>query len=509
MDRPPARRRELRSAVRRAHGDERGQSLAVVLTLITFLFLAGSAMAAHVSGALRTTTANEDQAGDLHAADAGAELGMWWQRNGMAGNPPAINVNGLPVTTTVGLSGGAACPTRTPIRLTGFESGVVSTAGTGLFSAVSGTGPAPDASVKRSGAWSLRVTDPVSSRHYATIPSAGAVIVARVYLRLAALPAANVTELLTLDALAGADLRLGFAAGASPRLTLGFVGGSVTQASTTISAGTWVRVDLRLVANTNPRTADWQVDGLAQTAVSFAGTASTVSALRLGSNVGADVYTVNFDDVMASATAGDYPIGEGSVLPLRPDGVGTHSVPGSFLHDDGSAIDATTHQRLDDDPLTSSADHVRQQVTGVASYVELTLGDTSATCLVGVAGLVAYHSASSSTNNGKSSIFDGATERILFNGDMSEVGLFYRSAIVARAGGWTTAAVNALRARIGYSTDVSPLPYWDALLLEAATGVSAPATVTITSTAGASTVTATYLDAGPASPVLLTWSATR
>lgn len=494
---------------RRIHGDERGQSLAIVLTLITFLFLVGSAMAAHASVALRTTAANEEQAGDLHAADAGAELGMWWQRNGKAGNPPSITVNGLPVTTTVGVSGGTPCPTRTPIRLTGFEAGVVSTAGAGLFTAVTGAGPAADASVARNGGWSLRVTDPAGSSHSATIASAGAVIVARFYLRLAALPAASVTELVTLDAAAGADLRLGFAAGATPRLTLGFVGGAVTPASTTISAATWIRIDLRFTANTNPRTADWQVDGVAQTPISFAVAASTVSAVRFGSTVGADVYTVNFDDVMTTATTGDYPIGDGAVLPLRPDGVGTHSVPGSFRHEDGSAIDATTHLRLDDNPLTSSADYVRQEVAGAASYVELTFGDTSATCVVGVSGVVAYHAGSSSANNGKSSIFDGATERILYTGDMSEVGLFYRSAIVARAGGWTAAGTNALRARIGYSTDVSPLPYWDALLLEVATGLSTPATVTVTASAGSSMVTATYLDAGSAAPVIQAWTASR
>ena len=68
--------------MRRLHRDERGQSLAIVLALITVLFLMGTALAAHISVALRTTVANEAQAGDLHAADAGAELGMWWQRNG-------------------------------------------------------------------------------------------------------------------------------------------------------------------------------------------------------------------------------------------------------------------------------------------------------------------------------------------------------------------------------------------------------------------------------------------
>ena len=34
------------------------------------------------------------------------------------------------------------------------------------------------------------------------------------------------------------------------------------------------------------------------------------------------------------------------------------------------------------------------------------------------------------------------------------------------SGPWTTALLNALVARVGYASDVSPNPYWDALLLE-------------------------------------------
>jgi hypothetical protein len=66
-----------------------------------------------------------------------------------------------------------------------------------------------------------------------------------------------------------------------------------------------------------------------------------------------------------------------------------------------------------------------------------------------------------------------------------------------------------LEARIGYSSDVTPNPYWDALLLEVATGIYVPGTVTVTSSAGGSTVTATYTDVGSGSPTLLTWSTTR
>ena len=86
------------------HRDERGQSLAVVLALVTLLFLLGTALAVQASTALRVTAASDGQADALHAADAGAELGIWWQRNGQAGNPPAITINGLTVSTTVSVA---------------------------------------------------------------------------------------------------------------------------------------------------------------------------------------------------------------------------------------------------------------------------------------------------------------------------------------------------------------------------------------------------------------------
>jgi hypothetical protein len=53
--------------------------------------------------------------------------------------------------------------------------------------------------------------------------------------------------------------------------------------------------------------------------------------------------------------------------------------------------------------------------------------------------------------------------------DYSESSMFYKSAIITPpAGGWTQAEINALRARIGYSNDVSPVPYWENLLIEVA-----------------------------------------
>jgi hypothetical protein len=56
---------------------------------------------------------------------------------------------------------------------------------------------------------------------------------------------------------------------------------------------------------------------------------------------------------------------------------------------------------------------------------------------------------------------------------------------------------------------VTPSPYWDALLLEVATGIYVPGTVTVTASAGGSTVTTTYTDVGNAAPNLLTWTTSR
>ncbi len=498
------------SAVRRLHREEGGQSLAIILALVTILFLMGSALATHASVALRSTVANEDQAGDLNAADAGAELGMWWQRNGKPGNPPAITVNGLNVNTTVGITGAVPCVTPTPATLTGFESGVVSNSGGGLFSAVSGTGASADASVVRSGSYSLRINDPYLGQSNVSLPVVGGAAVVRLYLRLATLPTSDVTGLFVMDASGGNDLRVGYDT-SSQRLTIRFRNNAVTQASSTVVAGAWYRLDVRVSFNTNPRTADWQIDGAAQTSISSTENGSTLKTVRLGSTTSADVFVANYDDLYISTTLGDYPIGPGTVVGLRPDGMGASNNPASFREQDGSTIDASTYQRVNDAPMSSTSDYVRQQANGSGDYVEFTFEDTAANCIVGVSGIVAFHSQTTSRNDGDTRIVDGAAERVIFGGDMSWTTLQYKSIIVTPSvDPWTMSAVNALTARVGYSSDTNPYPYWDALLLEVATGPPAvPGTVTVTSTAGGSTITTKYKDAGAAAPTLLSWLTTK
>jgi hypothetical protein len=162
-------------------------------------------------------------------------------------------------------------------------------------------------------------------------------------------------------------------------------------------------------------------------------------------------------------------LADSRIVRLVPDSMGTSVGAANFRNNDGTAIDANSWQRLDEVPMTSTADYVRQQANSGSSYVEFGLQAATETCIRDVSAVLAYHAASTSADNGKTSLFDGAAETVVFGGDMSQTGLQYKSAVVTPAfATWNQAAVNGLVARVGYSTDSVPNPYWDAMVLEVA-----------------------------------------
>jgi hypothetical protein len=355
------------------------------------------------------------------------------------------------------------CPSApTPVWLTGLEHGQVSTSGGGLFDALNGS-PTADSTVKRNGTYSLKLA-PAGTVQKATknLPAGQSVVVARFAVRLASIPSGS-SELFLTQA-GGSAAIFEYDATAGKFATRFVFGGSAIGSAP--SAGSWHLIDMKVNVGTNPRTIDWRVDGVAQPQASYSTAAATTTAVEFGAP-NARTYTANYDDMIVSQTAADYPIGDGKVLALRPNAMGTHNTPANFQNNDGTAIDANTYTRLDDDPMTSSVDYVKQVTALSTSYVELGFADTVESCFNGVSGVLAYHSAGTAANNGKASIFDGTAERTIFSGDMSESSLFYKSAVITPAASpWTQSAVNGLIGRVGYSTDVNPEPFWDALLLE-------------------------------------------
>jgi hypothetical protein len=236
-----------------------------------------------------------------------------------------------------------------------------------------------------------------------------------------------------------------------------------------VSAATWYVIDLRYDLRNNPNLADWRIDGVAQTQVSRAAAAATATGFGLGSTTNASIYSANYDDMFVANAATAYPVGDGKVVRLVPDGVGTHNTPGNFSNNDGSAINANSWQRLDEIPLGSGSDWVRQTANSVTSYLEFTFGNTTETCIREVSAVLAFHSATNAVNNAKTSTFDGSTESVVFSGDMGGTALQYASTIATPTSApWSQSTVNGLAARVGFATDTNPNPYWDGLVLEAA-----------------------------------------
>lgn len=358
----------------------------------------------------------------------------------------------------------AARPAVTAVFLTGIDQGVASSTLRGVFTTITGAGVSADAATPRYGAYSLR-TAPANAAAYAsaTLSGTGNTAVVRFAVRLASLPAATV-NLFAVVPSAGSSGFLVYNA-ATGRLGVRWGTGAIVDSGVAPAAGTWYVIDLRAVT-TNPRTLNWRVDGADQAQASLAATAANVSSIGFGTTATNVTYTANFDDIIASRTSADYPIGNGKVLSLVPDGMGTHLNPAQFQNDDNTAINANTWNRVDEVPQNSTADYIKQITIGTTSYIELTFPDTTETCINAVGAVVAYHSSAAAGNNGRTYIRSGATQTTVYSGSMGVTALTYRSVMVlSGAGAWTPALLNALVARVGYSSDVTPFPYWDALLL--------------------------------------------
>jgi hypothetical protein len=357
------------------------------------------------------------------------------------------------------------CTRTSAVWLTGFESGAVSAAGGGLFTTLTGA-PTADAATVRNGAYSLRIADAAAGSTVNALKTFTGtnVVVARFAIRLSALPGVS-SSLVYVDS--ATDLVFGYDQPTQKfSLTLGT---STATSASTVSAGNWYVIDLRYDLRANPNVGDWRVDGVAQGQLTRAAAASTATGFGLGATTNPSIYTANYDDVLVANQAKAYPVGDGKVVRLIPDGAGTHNTPGDFRDNDNTAVDAASWQRLDDVPMTGTTDYVLQLNNSATSYLEFTFADTTETCIREVAAVVAYRSATTAANTGKTSIFAGGTESVVFSGDMSETTTTYQSAIVTPAAApWTQASVNALVTRLGYAGDANPDPYWDALMLELA-----------------------------------------
>lgn len=365
------------------------------------------------------------------------------------------------------------CPNQTVTGgyTTGFEYGRRPYAGDSLVA--QGAGVTVDGGAVRTGSYSMTVAAAGAAGYaFWFITPAQPTVILRFAIRLPSLPAGDVQQLAHFTAANGALLALRYVA-SSQKLAVAITGATggtpvVAPASSTVTAGAWNVVEIRYAVGTTTHAADWQINEVAQPGATVAGAAGSISQFSIGTRT-TDTFTANYDDILLSTTGTHYPLGDGRVRSLAPDGVGTHSNAASFQDDDGTALDALSWQRLDESPLNTIGDFVQQVTAGGTSYAEFTLANTTETCIRSAHGYITIHSAATNQANvAKLSIFDGTTESIVKTGNFAANNAGSRDGArpLTPATSWTQAAVNGLVARFGYATDAAPVPMLDGILVE-------------------------------------------
>jgi hypothetical protein len=368
----------------------------------------------------------------------------------------------------------------------GYEHGVFSGNGGGISSGSAGTAPVIESTIVKSGLRSLKFVAAAGTSAYTrqinysgsgTTGTSNPVCVGHFDIYVESMTGAQ-SELIHAYNGSGSAAGLSIKTSGSGFKIQACIGTTYTgQESVELAFGQWHCIDFRLDITTSTIKVDFRVNNTAITQSTWAGTAGTFPNLHVGT---CDTTTATFylDNLVLSQTTGDYPFktsGELEVEKRLPSSKSASSNPGTNVIEDNTGADINdstnpAYQFLDDFPISGGTDYVRQYATGTGNYAETAFEDSDKTSILGVSMILSYQSASTLSNNGQTRARDsGGVETTIFSGDMSETSRYYKMRAVANpSGGWTTSEVNALKGRVGYSSDASPIPYWHCLLIQVA-----------------------------------------
>ncbi len=288
--------------------------------------------------------------------------------------------------------------------------------------------------------------------------------------------------------LPGADLQLfsmtgvtGFYRSASQKIEIKKGTGTAVLSDATVSANVWIGIDLRLDPRTTTHTVDWSVDynandataAVAQTQASGTGTALQAFTLRLGRET-AGTGTVRYDDVVHSRIPGHYPLGDMAVFRLNPDPAGTLTISGTTANFNTFTANgtmaawnaATALAAIDDMPPTigASADGIAQITAAGSDYVIIPMetynlaanGYTARGVRLIVCGWAASGTAAGLGIHG----YNGTDYTLFIQADAAfdNTAAQWVCAMVRTTGrpSWVQANLDALEARVGYSSDATP-----------------------------------------------------
>jgi hypothetical protein len=262
--------------------------------------------------------------------------------------------------------------------------------------------------------------------------------------------------------------------------------GTAQSAFGVVSLNNWNCIDFRFNSSGTTWTVDWRVNGVnCSQATSGTVTAQNVSEVLFGTSTAYNI-VLDYDDIVLSNNAVDYPLPNMHIINLPVIASGTHNFSFNFQQttNNGSTMNAISNpeQLIKDIPpnLGSGTDAVAQTTSGTTSYLEFLHGQVGNAFIYAVKHVVAGWVANSSSTNISVVLLDGATNgntlgtpasptNPSFINSTTTLGWANALYILPPSGGtWTTALVNALRSRIGWSTSVSAEPGANAIYLEVA-----------------------------------------
>jgi len=264
--------------------------------------------------------------------------------------------------------------------------------------------------------------------------------------------------------------------------------GTEVLSDAVIVADQWIGMDIGYDPRKTTHICDWQVDynanigdttpGIPQTqATTSSMTAALISIARLGWTT-AKTATIRYDDWAGSRDRKTYPIGDINIRPLKVDPAGTPTVSGSeanfkvFTSNGGTLSTwsaAGTRTALDDVPPTigASSDGVTQVASASSEYVEIPMETfTSAPDHVakGLRWYAALWASSGTSATLGMRFWDGVSEQGAIpaaDHGFDNTTLMWITRMHTEVGGdkliqMTQDKVDALAARVGFSSDAAP-----------------------------------------------------
>lgn len=261
--------------------------------------------------------------------------------------------------------------------------------------------------------------------------------------------------------------------------------GSVAATATTVfAADQWYKIMVEFDARVNPGIIRAYIfDTLEEVSVStIAQVSANFTAINIGnSSTAAGLRSVlNFDDYMIYPTAGDYNllkgIGPYGILLLNPVATGTHSTPGNFQDEASVALtagDTTSFNKLDDLPSAGDVTTYVKQVT-TTGYLEYKMAIPAVgKGVIAARAMLGVFSSTTLANNISFRAYDGTTEGAdIQAASIGSTTLVYHGGMIPRPSGgdwgFNEWQQQTARMRIGYASDISPVPQISVLAVEIA-----------------------------------------